>query len=77
MTRNYRLIGATAISISTLAILTVAATAQDMSVFERPSKAFYDVTVSHMPQAPTLHALEAAVFLAWLAIVWLGLSLAH
>ena len=26
---------------------------------------------------PTLHALEAAVFLAWLAIVWLGLSLAH
>ena len=60
MTRNYRLIGATAISISTLAILTVAATAQDMSVFERPSKAFYDVTVSHMPQAPTLHALEAA-----------------
>jgi hypothetical protein len=26
---------------------------------------------------PTLHALEAAIFLGSLAIVWLGLSLAH
>jgi uncharacterized membrane protein len=30
----------------------------------------------HM-RRPTLHALEGAIFLASLAIVWLGLALAH
>jgi hypothetical protein len=30
----------------------------------------------HM-RRPTLHVLEAAVFLVSLAIVWLGLALAH
>lgn len=34
------------------------------------------LVVWHM-RRPTLHALEAAIFLGSLAIVWLGLSLAH
>jgi len=34
------------------------------------------LVVWHM-RRPTIHALEAAVFLVSLAIVWLGLSLAH
>lgn len=34
------------------------------------------LVVWHM-RRPTLHVLEAVVFLASLAIVWLGLSLAH
>ena len=34
------------------------------------------LVVWHM-RRPTMHALEAAVFVASLGIVWLGLSLAH
>ena len=34
------------------------------------------LVVSHMPR-PTMRLLEAAIFLLSLAIVWLGLSLAH
>ena len=34
------------------------------------------LVVWHM-RRPTLHALEGAIFLASLAIVWLGVSLAH
>jgi uncharacterized membrane protein len=34
------------------------------------------LTVWHM-RKPTMHALEGTIFLASLAIVWLGVSLAH
>jgi uncharacterized membrane protein len=34
------------------------------------------LVIWHM-RRPTLHALEGAIFLVSLAIVWLGLSLAH
>jgi glycerol kinase len=34
------------------------------------------LTVWHM-RRPTMHALEGAIFLASLAIAWLGVSLAH
>ena len=36
------------------------ADAQDMSVIERPSAEFTDVSATNLPQFPTLHALEAA-----------------
>ena len=39
--------------------------------------AFVGVLVVEHMRRPTMHALEAAVFVVSLAIVWLGLALAH